>query len=205
MFRGKSMHARHLLPFVLLAGCAAMPPAEMGQTPPSPAAAPATDTAAEDARLIAFLDQAFDDQIALSPESQTALGMKTDYGKLDDYTEAADIAQRDLAERQLAEMKAQFALDRLGQSARISYQLFEQQVERGRRNFQFRDYGYPVSTNGSPAVDIPVFLINQHRVDTVADAEAYISRIRETERVMREVAAQMRKQAAMGISTSTLR
>ena len=36
------------------------------------------------------LDQAFDQQLALSPESMTSLGLKTDYGKLDDYSERAD-------------------------------------------------------------------------------------------------------------------
>ena len=56
-----------------------------------------------------------------------------------------------------------------------------------------------MSTNGSPAGSIPVFLINQHRIDSVADARAYIARIVETERVMREVAATMRSQAAQGI------
>jgi uncharacterized protein (DUF885 family) len=56
-----------------------------------------------------------------------------------------------------------------------------------------------VTTNGSPAGDIPVLLINNHKIDTVADAEAYIARLRDTNRVMREVAATMREQAAAGI------
>jgi uncharacterized protein (DUF885 family) len=154
---------------------------------------------AEDARLNAFLDAAFDAALALSPESQTALGLKTNYDKLDDYTDAADVRRMALAERQLAEMRARFKPDRLGQQARLSYRLFETQVERARRQHPFRGYAFPVSTNGSPAGDIPVFLVNQHRVDSVADARAYIARIVETERVMREVAQAMRGQAAQGI------
>src|SRR3546814_4203779 len=46
---------------------------------------------------------------------------------------------------------------------------------------------------------MPVLLINNHKVDTVADAEAYIARLRDTDRVMREVAATMREQAAAGV------
>ncbi len=192
------MRARHLLPFALLAGCATMPMADTA--PPPAAAAPATaDTAAEDARLTAFLDAAYDAQIALSPEAQTFQGQKTNYDKLDDYTEAAQKQRLDLAERTLAEMKAQFSPDRLSESGRLSYTLYEQSVERARRGWEFRKFGWPVSTNGSPAGSIPVFLINNHRVDTVSDAEAYIARIRETERVMREVAANMREQASLGI------
>jgi uncharacterized protein (DUF885 family) len=186
---------RLAFPLLLLAGCATQ---ALAQAAPPAAIAPA-DTRAEDARLNAFLDAAFDANVALSPESQTALGLKTNYDKLDDYTDAANVRARDLAERRLTEMRAQFSLDRLGPQARLSYRLFESQVERARRQFPFRNYAFPVSTNGSPAGDIPVFLVNQHRVDSVADARAYIARIVETERVMREVAQTMRDQAAQGI------
>ena len=156
-------------------------------------------TQAEDARLSLFLDAAFDATTALSPESQTALGLKTNYDKLDDYTDAADVRRRALSEQQLAQMRASFKPVRLGPQARLSYRLFEIQVERGRRQFPFRGHGFPVSTNGSPAGSIPVFLINQHRVDSVADARAYLARIVDSERVMGEVAAKMRNQAARGI------
>lgn len=162
--------------------------------------APAAQGAeAEDARLNAFLDQAFDASLALSPEAVTSLGGKTNYDKLDDYTGAVGDKRMAMAEETLRQMKAQFDPARLGTQGKLSYRLFEFQVANQRRQHQWRDYSFPVSTNGSPAGEIPVFLINQHRVTSVADAEAYIARIRETDRVMREVAARMRAQAAKGI------
>lgn len=167
---------------------------------PAPAQAPAASTtAAEDARLVAFLDKAFDARVALSPEFQTSLGLKTNYDRLDDNTDAAALRERDLAERQLREMKATFSPERLGPSARLSYRLFEDQVVRARQSFRFRKWRYPVSTNGSPMGEVPVFLINEHRVDSVADADAYVARVLDSERVMRETAALMREQAKMGI------
>lgn len=167
---------------------------------PAAAQAPvAAQPGAQDGALLQFLDAAFDAQIALSPESQTHLGFKTNYDKLDDYTDAADVRRQQLAEQQLKDMRARFKPEQLGESARVSYRLFEHQVERDRESFRFRNLRFPVSTNGSPAGAIPVLLINNHKVDSVADAQAYIARIRETERVMREVTATMRKQAAAGI------
>jgi uncharacterized protein (DUF885 family) len=167
---------------------------------PAAAQAPvAAQPGVKDAALLQFLDAAFDAQIALSPESQTHLWFKTNYDKLDDYTDAANVRRRDLAEQQLKEMRARFKPEQLGESARVSYRLFEHQVERDRESFRFRNLRFPVSTNGSPAGAIPVLLINNHKVDSVADAQAYIARLRETERVMREVTATMRKQAAAGI------
>jgi uncharacterized protein (DUF885 family) len=182
---------RRLLPLLL----AAAAPALLAQTPPASAAA----TAAEDARLTAFLDRAWEEQVALSPETQTQLGRKTSYDRLDDYTDAASVRARDLAEAQLKAMRAQFDPTRLGPSARLSYRLFQRQVEQGRESFRWRKHGYPASTNGSAMGAIPVLLINNHRVDSVADAEAYVARLRDTERVMRETAALMREQQALGI------
>ena len=169
-----------------------------------PIAAPAFAQAAphagaQDEALLQFLDGAFDERLALSPESQTRLGLKTDYNKLDDYTEAAAVRTQAMAERQLTDMRARFQPEQLGESARVSYRLFEYEVERSRASARFRKLRFPVSTNGSPAGAIPVLLINNHKVDTVADAEAYIARLRDTDRVMREVAAKMREQAAAGI------
>lgn len=166
---------------------------------PAPQAAPALPTAAQDAALLAFLDKAYDEALALSPEGETFLGYKIGYDKLDDYTDAAAVRALDLNQRQLAEMRAQFKPEQLGENARVSFRLFEYEAQRAQESFKFRKLRFPVSTNGSPAGDIPVLLINNHKVDSVSDAEAYIARLRETERVMREVSTTMREQAAAGI------
>jgi uncharacterized protein (DUF885 family) len=194
------MHNRLLtaLPLALLmAGCAAQ--TDRVASAPATQAAPAASTAAEDTRLLAFLDAAFDAQVALSPEYLTSLGSRQDYDRLGDYTLESETRSLALAERQLAEMRARFDPANLGPSARLSYELFERQVERDRASARFDAYSFPVSTNGTPAGSIPVFLINQHKVASVSDAEAYIARLRDSERVMRETVAVMRQQAEMGI------
>jgi uncharacterized protein (DUF885 family) len=180
---------RILLPLLLLAAS----PTVIAAQAPAPAAA------SQDAALTAFLDQAYEQRIALSPEAQTSLGRKTNYDRLDDYTDAANVRERDLADRQLKEMKARFDPAKLGASGRISYRLFEEQVQRGREGFRWRKYRYPVATTGSPMGEVPVFLINEHGIDSTADARAYIARLVDAERVMKETAALMREQAAMGI------
>ena len=187
---------RSTLPFALmLLGATATPlPAQAVYAPVA-----ASATAAQDKALLTFLDAAYDAVTALSPETMTSLGLKAGYDRLDDYTDAADVKRMDLREQQLRAMRAQFDPKRLGPSAALSFRLFERQIEDARKQFAFRKYGFPVSTNGSPAGDIPVMLINQHKVASVADARAYVARLVETERVMREVAANMREQAKMGI------
>ena len=182
---------------LMLSAALVMPLAAASAQQAAPAAASTAD--AEDARLNTFLDAAFDASTALSPEQITSLGGKTNYDRLDDYTGATSEKRLQMAEATLAEMKRRFDPAKLGTQGKLSYRLYEFQVANQRRQYQWRDYSFPVSTNGSPAGDIPVFLLNQHKIGSVADAEAYIARIRETDRVMREVAARMRTQAAKGI------
>jgi len=164
--------------------------------PPSQAA---EANANDDAKLLAFLDQAFDDAIALSPQTLTSLGIKKDYDKLDDYTDDSTRKALELSEKQLTQMKAQFASASLSTDARLSYRLFEEQVSRARTSAKWKMHRHPATNNGSPAGSIPVFLINQHRVDSLDDARAYISRLRDTERALRETSAALEARARLGI------
>jgi uncharacterized protein (DUF885 family) len=192
-------HGLPLVALLLATACTATTSAPPVALAPAPAAPAAADTAAEDARLNAFLDAAFDAQVALSPQTQTALGLKTNYDRLDDNTDAARQRSLALAQEQVRQMRAQFDPARLGPSARLSYRMFEEDVADSERSFQWRWHRFPATNFSSPLGGLPVFLINQHRVDNVADAEAYISRLRDSERALGETAANMRHQASLGI------
>lgn len=171
-------------------------PAAVVQTAP---AAPAVDPAAEDRRLTTFLDQAFEEQLARSPQALTSLGRKDQYDRLDNYTEEYRAQGLALAQRQLQQMRAAFRPETLSPAGRLSYRLFEKEILDDAEAWRWRAHGFPASTNGSPAGSIPVFLINQHRVSSVADAEAYVARLRDVERVMAEITSNMRRQMAAGI------
>ena len=163
---------------------------------PSPAPAPAQT---EDQRLTAFLDAAYDEQNSTNPQQLTQLGSRLLYDRLNDYTLAYRARQLALEERQLADMRRRFNPARLSTQGRLSFRLFEKSVTDDREGWRWRNYGFPATNNGSPMGSIPVFLINNHRIDNVSDAEAYVSRLREVERVMGEIGANIRRQTALGI------
>ncbi|HYC75009.1 DUF885 domain-containing protein [Brevundimonas sp.] len=163
------------------------------------AAAPAATVQREDARLAAFFEQAFQERIALSPQTMTSLGIKRDYGRLDDATDAAAERGLALAERQLEQLNDQFNPQALSAESRMSWRLFEYGVEQARLANRWRDWGYQFAANGNPTTGLPVFMINNHRVDSVSDADAYVSRLRDSERVMGEIAAELRQRAAAGV------
>jgi len=169
------------------------------QTAPAPAAAAQPAENAEDARLTAFLDAAFDESVSTSPQFLTQLGSKQLYDRLNNYTDQYRQEQLELRERQVERMRAEFSPERLSPAGRLSFRLFEEDVADDRRAFQYRWHGFPATNNGSPMGAIPVFMINNHRIDSVSDAEAYVARLREVERVMNEITANMRHQASLGI------
>lgn len=188
---------RFLISSVAVLALCATAPAVMAQTT-APAAA-SSQAQSEDARLNAFFDQAFQERIALSPQSMTSLGLKTDYDKLDDVSDAASARALALQESQLARMKAQFDPTKLNAQSKMSWRLFEYGVQQARLSNQWRDWGFQFAANGNPTTSLPVFLINNHRISSVADAEAYVSRITEAERYMGQVATTLKARAAEGV------
>ena len=164
-----------------------------------PLASTARAAESEDARFNAFLDVAFEARAALSPQTLTSLGRKEKYGALDDYSVVGDKMDLALAEGQLATMKADFDPAKLSQASRLSWRLFENQVVTQRGDFRWRNHGYIATGMGSPAGAIPTFMINQHRVDSVEDARAYVSRLVAVKRVMGEVSRDLEDRARDGV------
>lgn len=188
---------RFLISSVAVLAFCAVAPAVMAQTA-APAAA-SSQAQSEDARLSAFFDQAFQERIALSPQQMTGLGLKTDYDKLDDVSDAASTRALALQESQLARMKAEFDPTKLNAQSKMSWRLFEYGVQQARLSNQWRDWGFQFAANGNPTTSLPVFLINNHRISSVSDAEAYVSRITEAERYMGQVATTLKARAAEGV------
>ena len=193
---------RHLLVpsvavLVLLTGGPAVALAQDAQGGPADHVAPAAQS--QDARLAAFFERAFQERIALSPQTMTSLGIRTDYDKLDDATDAAAERALALAERQLAQLKDQFNPQALSEESRLSWRLFEYGVEQARLAHRWRDWGFQFAANSNPTTGLPAFMINNHRIDSVSDAEAYVARLVEGERVMGEISATLRRRAAAGV------
>lgn len=163
-----------------------------------PAAPPPAAAQSEDARLAAFFQAAFLESARLSPETLTQLGMKERYGELGDYTEAGQKKALTVSEAQLARMKREFDPAKLSDSSRLSYDLFERNVATQRMFAKWYWQNYAVSSNGSALDGLPVMLINTHRVDSVADAEAYVARLKAVERVGREVSEDIDQRTAKG-------
>lgn len=177
-----------LLLFTVLVACASRGPsgtaAVPAAAPTSPAPATATTAPAAPAPAVNVnreLDAFFADydaaQLARSPMAQSGRGIKTDYGKWDDFSDeqAARNHEADLAA--LAAMRARFATAALDDQHRLSFRLFEDRIERQARSYRYRDHGYVFDQLNGAQSRLVAFLISIHKVTSASDAEAYVQRL----------------------------
>jgi uncharacterized protein (DUF885 family) len=129
------------------------------------------------AALNAFFEESFQRELEMSPMFMTSLGMKERYGEWDDFSDAAATEALARAVGDLARLRREFDPARLSPQDQLSYRLFEDRKEQEIDAYRWRFHNYPVNQMFGFQSRFPSFLISYHRVDSIADAEAYISRL----------------------------
>lgn len=178
-----------LLVGLMLSGC----------EPPSTPTDPAVVSAREADKANAFFERAFNEQLSLSPMTQSYLGRKTDYDKWDDFSDQHYDAELALLDAQAEELLATIDSEKLGLQEKLSYQLFLQDVEMVRKRYPFRYHNYPVNQMGGYQQSLPAFMINIHRISNVADAQAYISRLEQWSLAFDQIIESLNVRAEKGI------
>jgi uncharacterized protein (DUF885 family) len=166
---------------------------------PAPATYSAEDVSAESERLNAWFEATFDAAVARDPMRQTYLGIKDRYGEWSDASEAFELQELELQRASVAEMKSSFNFDKLDDQAKLSWRLAEYELERAEAAFPFRSHSYTFNQMFGVQSGIPAFLINQHKVATASDAEAYISRLNGVPAYLGQHVENSKASAAQGI------
>ena len=154
---------------------------------------------AESKKVNDFFQKSFDDNAANYPEYQTRLGIKKDYGKLNDNSPAA--SERDL---KINKVELEWLTDSvnvavLSKDALLSYKLFKQSVENNIADYKYRLHNYPVNQMFGAQSGKPAFLINMHRIDDVKDAEDYISRLNGFNKFFTQLVENLKAREAIGV------
>lgn len=174
----------------------------------APAAQPASTTAptatpsssGQDAAIQQFF-VAFDQaELAQSPLSKAYRGIRdADYGKWDDFSDAAAVRKHDGEVAALADMRKRFDPAKLNAENRLSFHLFEKMIERRNRAFPYRDHEYAFDQMNGAQSQLPAFLINIHRVTDKGDAQAYVSRLNGLGPAIDQIIAESKARAAKGL------
>ena len=176
---------------LILVGC--QPSNDANQSAPA-----VQEAVSESEKANALFEEIFMEEVMRSPMYQTYLGIKDDYDKLDDYTDAN--ADRDLEyARKNLERLGQIDPAALDEQTALSYELMRSQLEDQIADNRWRYHNYPVNQMFGMHSGLPSFMINQHVITDISDAEAYISRLNEFKRALAELEANLYKRAEMGI------
>jgi len=170
---------------------------------PAPVTAPAQMPATadmQDAALAKFFADYDVAELARSPLAKSYRGIvDADYGKWDDFSDAAEAEDLKADQAALAEMRRRFDPAKLSPDSLLSYRLFEKKVARSADSYRYRDYGYVFDQMNGAQSQLPAFLINIHRVTSTADAQAYISRLQGMGPGLGQAIAQSKARADKGI------
>lgn len=170
----------------------------VAQTPAATAQQPAT--AAEDARLTAFLDAEFAEYVKQQPQLATRLGIKEGGDRWNDISDAAAEAQLVWRQQSVARMKAAFDRAKLSGEAQVNYDIWALEAERAALSNANRIYRPPFySRLYSAHSQLPDFLVNTHTVADGTDLKNYIARLRGIPAVLDEAIARTRASEAAGI------
>ena len=155
-------------------------------------------TMSESEKANQLFDAIFDADIDRNPVSQTYLGIKKDYDKWNDFSE--DNASKELAfaKSDLEKIKA-IDTSKLDAQTLISYQLYVQQLENTISDYKWRFHSYPVNQMFGTHSQVPAFLINQHSISNLKEAQDYISRVNGAKKLMEQLVTQLKLREELGI------
>jgi uncharacterized protein (DUF885 family) len=149
------------------------------------------------ARINAWFETKFKEQLAFSPIQQTFLGQKA--STIDDLSIAAQDKQLAWQRAAAAEMRKSFDYAKLSPEAQTSYDVWLYQLEQAEAAVRFRSNAYIFDQMSAVHSFFPQLLIAFHRVDDVADMEGYVNRIRETGRALRQLIEISKQNATTGV------
>jgi uncharacterized protein (DUF885 family) len=162
------------------AGCEREPP------PPAVTTSQVELVERETARLNEWLDARYEERLDFSPLLKTQLGRKDDYDQVDDFSESAEDAQLEWLRDTVRELETGFDRDLLTKEAQTSYDLWRFGLERAEAARPYRRRAYVFNQMGGPHTGLPQGMINFHRVDDEADMTAYVTRLGELGRALRQ-------------------
>ena len=184
-FSTKSIIISVTLIFLLISSCKEVPKEEL--------------VVNQTVALNKWFDDKYEESLQMSPLSLTAQGRKDHYDKIDDLSEKAEDEKLAWYTEVTKELEETFDYDSLNDQDKTSYDLWVYQYEALKESHSYRDMNYVFDQMRGLHAGLPTYLINFHKVDSLADMTAYISRIKESGRAMNQLVDRAKKQSALGI------
>lgn len=158
----------------------------------------AEKSVSESEKANALFEEIFMDGVMRSPMFQSYLGIKKDQDKWDDLSEKRVHEELQITKNNLVKVNA-IDISQLDPQTKVSWDLMKQNMEQEIEDFKWRFHNYPLNQMFGTHSQIPSLLINQHSISSVADAEAYISRLQGIAPLFDQVIERINLRAEKGI------
>ena len=188
-----------VLPFFIACSGENISPESSASVPPVSGSSRSAEQANEIQRLNDWFAEKNEERLAFSPLELTFLGRKEQYDQIDQLSLEASQEQLDWYADSITEMQQNFSYENLDQESRSSWDLWIYQYERQRDLQSFASQFYIFEQmNGTHSL-FPTFMINYHRVETLEDMQAYISRLEHIERALSQELEKAQMNAKRGV------
>ncbi len=157
------------------------------------------DIAKENEKANHFFERFFNEQVGRNPLTQAYLGIKKDYDKWDDISDAHAQKELEIKKKDLQWLKDSIDYAALSGQTKISYDLFVTNMENEISDFKYRFHNYPVNQMRGLHSNVPSFLINIHQITDTKDAEAYAARLEKVGELFDELLVGLRQREEKGI------
>lgn len=162
---------------VLLAGCAPAETSTSAQAEQATVSQTEMTEQTETEKLNAWFAQRFEEEAMARPEFLSQTGSKARQGEWDDESREAFQARVDRARADIAYLTDAIDVEALDEDAALSRRLYIKEAEGWLEREKWNDHTYLFTQMRGEHAGIPTFLLNQHKIESEEDAEAYIQRL----------------------------
>lgn len=146
-----------------------------------------------------WFDTKYEERLQTKPMQLTMLGRKDHYDQLDDMSLQAMEEDFKWYEATVKELKETFDYESLSPENQISYDLWLYEYNQMKEAMEFKNMGYVFHQMMGMHTQLPSFMINFHKVDSLADMNAYVSRVKASKTVIDQLVERAKLQAEKGV------
>ena len=153
----------------------------------------------EKLQLNEWLNSKFYERVRRYPQYLAGLGIKERMTEWNDPSYEFALKELEIISNEMNEIKLKFNFDSLADEEKLSYRLFLENSQNSLDQMEWWYHDYALTQMYGAHSGVPTFLINQHPIDNIADANAYIKRIELSGNYLEKVLENTRESARRGI------
>lgn len=153
----------------------------------------------EKLQLNEWLNNKFYERVRRYPQYLAGLGIKERMTEWNDPSYEFALKELEIISNEMNEIKVKFNFDSLADEEKLSYRLFLENSQNSLDQIEWWYHDYALTQMYGAHSGVPTFLINQHPIENIADANAYIKRIELSGNYLEEILENTSESARRGI------